>query len=807
MTTTDLPIFNQRTVATLSAPWSMTFLPDGNMLVTERPPGGETATNPKEGDIRLVTAAGVVSQPLAGVPDNVGVLDIKLDPHFEQNHLVYFSYLESDPTAPRVGRNAGDASVQPVGVAVARGVLDLSHAGSPQLTATSVIWEQVPKIVSNPGSGEPGGRLAFSPDGTYLFITAGDRQEFGPVQSLENTIGKTVRIYPDGSIPADNPYVNVEGARPDIWTLGHRNPYGLVFDANGVLWENEMGPKGGDELNVIRPGANYGWPNVSYGNNYDGSLLPKPAPGDGFDPAPLQWTPVIAPSGMVSYSGSAISAWTGDLVISGLQSHGLVIVDTDGTAATEVGRLTLGARTRDVVQGPDGSLWVLYDQPDGRLVQLTSASDAVVTSAATGMTFIGNMSANVIQGGAGNDTIMGGAGADMLSGGAGADVFRDTAADHDGDTITDFGLHDQIVFSDADSASFSFSLNGTTLDYTGGSLSLQTISGGYHFVRNLAAGGEVSLTLAANGSNPISGDYNGDGRDDILWRRDDGPIGDWLGQVSGGFATNEAGIVAVSNDWQIVGAGDFNGDGRDDILWRSSDGRVGDWYGQTDGNFVANNAGIVAAPTDWSVAGAGDFNGDGRDDILWRNRDGLVGDWLGQTNGSFTVNEPAIVAAPKDWNIIGTGDFNGDGRDDILWRSADGQVDDWLGQTNGGFAANAAGLVAVSMDWKIVGTGDFDGNGKDDILWRNDNGLITAWLGQADGGFVNDSNAVLPASGDWNVAGTGDFNGDGRSDILWRQNDGRVGQWFGQADGSFLISGVFTDASNNWHIQAAGDHA
>jgi glucose/arabinose dehydrogenase len=214
----------------------------------------------------------------------------------------------------------------------------------------------------------------MSPDGRYLFIAAGDRQEFETNQSLSNTLGKTVRIFLDGSIPGNNPFVGTAGARPEIWALGHRNPYGLAFNDAGQLWQNEMGPLGGDELNLITPGSNYGWPNVSYGNHYDGGLIPKPAAGDGFAMSALFWIPSIAPSGMMFYTGSLFSGWRGDAIISGLQSRGLVRVRIDPGAATEVQRINLDARIRSVVQGPDGAIWVLEDYPSGRLLKLTPST-------------------------------------------------------------------------------------------------------------------------------------------------------------------------------------------------------------------------------------------------------------------------------------------------------------------------------------------------------------------------------------------------------------------------------------------------
>lgn len=375
-TPTPQPVVGVTTqvVATFAAPWAMAFLPDGKMLVTERPPTPVSVLNPVEpGRLRLVTAQGAVSDPIAGLAANVGLLDVKLDPQYATNHLVYISYMERDPSAPRLGRDAGDSRVDPAGLAVMRATLTVDGAGNAQVSGVSVIWRQAPKIVSYPGSGEPGGRMVFSPDGRYLFVTAGDRQELDPaiVQPLTNTLGKIIRIFPDGSIPTDNPYYNQAGALPEIWTRGHRNPYGLAFNSAGELWENEMGPKGGDELNLIQSGNNYGWPNVSYGDNYDDGPIPKPAAGDGFAMSAYWWTPVIAPSGMIFYSGTLFADWRGDAILSGLQSHGLVRVRFNGAAASEVQRVDLANRIRFVSEAPDGAIWVLEDAPTGRLLRLS----------------------------------------------------------------------------------------------------------------------------------------------------------------------------------------------------------------------------------------------------------------------------------------------------------------------------------------------------------------------------------------------------------------------------------------------------
>lgn len=334
-----------RPVATFENPWAMVFLPDGRLLVTER-----------SGRLRLASTSGDVSAPVAGVPavgfaGQGGLLDVALDPGFAGNGVVYLSYSEPVESNRRL--------------AVARGRLVSGADGANRLEGLTVIWRAQPAT-----TGEHfGGRMAFSPDGK-LFITTGERQQGAPAQDLGTTLGKIVRINPDGSIPTDNPFSGTVDARPEIWTLGHRNPYGIVFAADGRLFESEMGPEGGDEFNLIERGRNYGWPNVSEGNQYGGSPIPRHATVPGFAAPLFSWTPVIAPGGMIQYRGNRFVGWENDFILAGLASQGLVRVRVNGTTATEVARVGLGSRIREVEQGPDGSIWVLEDGATGRLIQL-----------------------------------------------------------------------------------------------------------------------------------------------------------------------------------------------------------------------------------------------------------------------------------------------------------------------------------------------------------------------------------------------------------------------------------------------------
>lgn len=338
--------FDVRPVVKLNEPWAMAFLPDGRLLVTE-----------KKGALKIVTtdgsAADVSGTPTVDYGGQGGLGDIALHPKFADNGWIYLSYAE-----------AGDADKR--GAAVARARLVLDDAGGGKLEGLAVIWRQQPKL---DGRGHYGHRLLFAADG-HLFISSGERQHFDPAQDMTSNLGKIVRLHDDGSLPKDNPFAAQGGVAAQVWTLGHRNPLGIAFDGAGRLWNIEMGPRGGDELNLVVRGDNYGYPTVSNGDHYDGRDIPDHPTRPEFHAPAVSWTPVISPGSFIIYSGRRFADWSGDGLIAGLSSKALVRVEFDGTRAREAARYAMGERIREVEQGPDGSIWLLEDGSGGRLLQL-----------------------------------------------------------------------------------------------------------------------------------------------------------------------------------------------------------------------------------------------------------------------------------------------------------------------------------------------------------------------------------------------------------------------------------------------------
>lgn len=342
----NLP-FHVQVVADFDSPWAMTFLPDSRMLITE-----------KSGTLYVVAADGQQRTRVDGIPTvssagQGGLMDVVLHPRFTQNRLVYFSYAEAG--------NGGK------GVVLARGTFN--DGERPALQNVQTLFRASPYVE---GDGHFSGRIAFSRDG-YLFFTNGERQKFNPAQEAQATLGKVLRLNDDGTPATGNPLAT-KGFHPAVWSYGHRNLLGIAFDAAGNLWEQEMGPMGGDEVNLILPGRNYGYPIVSDGDHYDGKPIPDHETHPELEKYKVMWNPVISPGGLIVYSGKLFPQWKGDLFIGGLSSQSLVRVDVEGTNARKGDQWPMGMRIREPEEGPDGAIWLLEDGQrgaNGRLLKLT----------------------------------------------------------------------------------------------------------------------------------------------------------------------------------------------------------------------------------------------------------------------------------------------------------------------------------------------------------------------------------------------------------------------------------------------------
>ena len=335
-------------IAEFNEPWAIAPLKDGRLLVTER-----------KGRLYLFDPETKKKTEIKGTPKVAyggqgGLGDVALHPDFANNPWIYLSYAEQSQGG--------------YGAVVIRGKLDLKQS-APQLTQIEKIWTQIPKFSS--GQGHYGHRIVFGPDGK-LWISSGERQQFDPAQDMKSNAGKIIRLNDDGSIPADNPFMNQGEIAQQVWSLGHRNPLGMAFDPKGQLWVIEMGPKGGDELNKIIKAKNYGYPLVSNGDHYDGKPIPDHSTRPEFEAPVLDWTPVISPSDLNFYTGKMFPQWQNKAIATGLSSKAIIIIDTMQQPAKEVQRLDMKARIRGAVQAQDGGIWVIEDGPQARLLKLTA---------------------------------------------------------------------------------------------------------------------------------------------------------------------------------------------------------------------------------------------------------------------------------------------------------------------------------------------------------------------------------------------------------------------------------------------------
>ena len=339
-----------RALAEFDAPWAMSFLPDGRALVTE-----------KAGRLALVGAGGERLGTIEGVPEvradgQGGFGDVVPHPGFADNALLYLSWIERDG-----GRS---------GAVVARATLELDGDGG-RLGPLDRVWEQTPKLDTTRHYSH---RLVFDAEG-YLYVTSGDRGRQTPAQDLSNNLGTIVRLEDDGTPAAGNPFAERGGIAQEFWTVGHRNPLGIDVAPDGALWAHEMGPRGGDELNRIEPGENYGWPVVSDGINYSGTDIPDHATSEAYRAPAISWVPSVSPSGLAIYDDALFDGWRGQALMGALSGRALLRVGLDGDTATELERFEWGARVREVEQAPDGSVWVLEDPPSGRLVRLAPVGE------------------------------------------------------------------------------------------------------------------------------------------------------------------------------------------------------------------------------------------------------------------------------------------------------------------------------------------------------------------------------------------------------------------------------------------------
>ncbi len=349
--------FQDAVVADFNEPWAMTFLPDGMMLVTEKK-GMLKIVDPQSGKI-----ADVGGVPKVDYGGQGGLGDVVLGPDFDRDTMVYLSWIE-----------AGQGDTR--GAVVGRGTLNCSQPMTCSIDSLTIIWRQDPKVT---GRGHFSHRIAFSLDGQYMFLSSGERQKGAPAQDLSNNLGSVLRLKPDGSVPADNPFASKGGPGAQIWSYGHRNILGLAFAPNGNLWEDEMGPKGGDEVNLIKRGENYGWPNASNGSDYDDTNIPDHKPGDGYQPPKAFWNPSISPASLIYYTGSLFPQWKDSLFLGGLSGQALIRLTVSDQTATKADQWDMGARIREVEQGPQGALWLLEDGGNGsqgRLIKLTPAQPA-----------------------------------------------------------------------------------------------------------------------------------------------------------------------------------------------------------------------------------------------------------------------------------------------------------------------------------------------------------------------------------------------------------------------------------------------
>ncbi|SFJ03106.1 FG-GAP-like repeat-containing protein [Caulobacter sp. UNC279MFTsu5.1] len=416
---------------------------------------------------------------------------------------------------------------------------------------------------------------------------------------------------------------------------------------------------------------------------------------------------------------------------------------------------------------------------------------------------VGGDDGDLISGGAGNDILVGGLGDDRIVGGAGQDIFRGSRAELAGDVISDFALGDVINVSDADLSSFTFTRSDATVSLGGGSSLTLAGNPQGRLIASADGQGGVNLSLATRlPTMNFVADFNGDDINDLAWREVGGAFSTWAlaaqpGQLS---VTQNVFTTAIDPSWRLATAADFDGDGKDDLMWRREGGTFALWR-STGNDFVMNVVVDGTVSPDWSLAAAGDFNGDGKADLIWRHSGGFFTEWQ-STGTSFEKNVYADAGVDVAWSLSATGDFNGDGKDDLIWREDGGTFTVWM-STGSGFQMNAVVDGSVGPDWSLALAGDFDGDGKDDLIWRHSDGGFSEWRSTGDG-FQKNVHVDFSVGVDWRLESAGDFNGDLRADLLWRHDGGAFSIW--QSAGTSFLQNVLVDGTvgANWSLAALG---
>ncbi|MBW8745116.1 MAG: VCBS repeat-containing protein [Sphingomonas sp.] len=665
-----------------------------------------------------------------------------------------------------MGYNDGVQAISPDGSLVAQGPGLNIYDGN--LHFITSLQQKYPQFTAISG-------MAFSPDDHFLYLLDSTSKTVMKIETAQWNVVGQFSVQADLSSPY-GAYGNTLLLSPDGHTLSVIGSAGIeLINLSTIV--SDGGTSGNDSIT----GTSYGDVLNGFGGN------------DTLDGGAGQDT---------MFGG------TGDDVFKVDNMGDLVAEYSQGgndTVYASVSGYTLPSGVETLVL--TGNAQVAYGNGGNELIQGNALNNTISAGSWYGSsgsaTIFGGEGNDVLNGGSGDDSLDGGngndylysgPGNDTLSGGAGNDSFAGSLTDLSGDTITDLASGDRITVNSIDYATFTYAHDGGLLKL--GTSPITIGSGPVRLVvANNSSVGGVDL-IAVNRMSGLT-DFNGDGHSDILWRNVNGSVSTW--EVTGN-ARGDAMRASVINgyadpSWKTIETGDFNGDGISDVLWRNQNGAVAIWHGTDSASFASDYAhGIVG--TQWKIAGVGDLNADGKDDLLWHDDDGSVSAWYSTGDG---FAEAAYTHAPvgTSWKIDGLADFNGDGRADILWRNDNGSLSVWTG-TASGYAEASYASSSAGSDWRIAGLGDFNGDGKEDILWRHDNGSISIWSSNGPGfnqAVYNNSSV----GNDWHIAMVGDFNDDGKADILWKNDNGAVSTWESNGAG-FNAAVANASVTSGWSI-------